>query len=157
MGRWLDLAARLEKEAEGCANSANNANGSFSECFGTNDTIGTAGVPTFIALGLHRLRSMPTPRVTNPAVWPEIVADASRLAQEGWAAKAIDLSWDALHLFGWEPGVDLEAWDYSLAVVMEGWLVVDVSADYITLRKGNVSRPFKNRPRPALTRYLWEL
>ena len=110
-----------------------------------------------LLLGLKRLCVMPTPLVRNKSVWPEIVADALRIAHEGSATQALDLGWDALHLFGWEPSAEPDTWASSLAVVMEGWPVVDVSADYITLRKGNVSRPFKNRPRPALTRYLWDL
>lgn len=107
--------------------------------------------------GLARLQSMRPPRITNPAVWPEIVADAIRLANEGWAAQAIDLGWDAMHMFGVEPGADPDPWDYSLAVVMEGWPIVSVEADFITLHRGNATRPFKNRPRPALRKFLWEL
>jgi len=114
-------------------------------------------LPREVVDGLVKLRMMPPPRITKPDVWPEIVADAVRIADEGWAAQAIDLGWDPLDLFGWEPSANPDPWDYSLAVIMEGWPIVDVSADFITLRKGNVSRPFKNRPRPALTKFLWEM
>jgi len=157
MGKWLDLAASLEEQAEASANSANSANSSFAGPNGTNDTIGMDSLPAFVRMGLQRLRSMPGPRITKPAAWPEIVANAIRVADEGWAARAIGLGWEPLHLFGWEPSADPDTWDYSLSVVMEGWPIVDVTADFITLRRGNASRPFRNRPRPSLTRFLWDL
>ena len=118
---------------------------------------GVTGLPPEITTGLDRLRSMRCPRITKPAVWPEIVADAVAIAQGGWAAQAIDMGWDALHLFGWEPSADPDTWDYSLAVIMEGWPIVDVGPEFITLQRGNATRPFRNRPRPALTRFLWEM
>jgi len=157
MGKWLDLAASLEEQAEASAISANSANSSFAGPNGTNDTIGMDSLPAFVRIGLHRLRSMPRPRITNPEAWPEIVADAISIADDGWAARAISLGWEPLHLFGWEPSADPDPWDYSLAVVMEGWPIVGVAADFITLRKGNVSRPFRNRPRPSLSQFLWDL
>jgi len=157
MGKWLDLAARLEKEAGTCANSAISAHSSFAGQIGTNDTIGTSDLPAFISVGLHRLRSMPTPHFTNPAVWPGIVSDAVRIADEGWASKAIGLGWEPMHLFGLDPTGEAGSIDSSLVVYLDGWPIVDVDPDYITLRRANVSRPFRNRLRPWLTQYLWQL
>jgi len=157
MGKWLDLAARLEEEAEACANSANSANSSPLRPIGTNDTIGTGDLPAFISMGLHRLRSMRRPPLTNPAVWPGIVADALRIADEGWASRAIRLGWEPLHLFGFDPTGETGSIDLSLAAYLDGWPIVDLEPEYITLRRANVSRPFRNRPRPWLSQYLWEL
>ena len=63
---------------------------------------GTGGtlLPEELALGLKRLRLMPAPRITDPSAWPEIISDATRIADEGWAARAIGLGWSALDLFG---------------------------------------------------------
>lgn len=119
--------------------------------------IAATALPRELADGLFKLRMMPPPRITKTEVWPEIVADAVRIAEEGWATQAIDLGWHPLHLFGVESSNDPDTWDYSLAVIMEGWAIAAVGAEFITLRKGNACRPFKNRPRPALTKYLWEL
>jgi len=55
--------------------------------------------------GLACLRAMPAPRITRPNVWPEIVADAHRLADEGWGQKALALGWPALALWGCPPGL----------------------------------------------------
>ena len=115
------------------------------------------GLPRTIVDGLARLLIMRPPLITKPDVWPEIVADALKISEAGWATKALEAGWEALHLFGWEPSPDPDTWDYSLAVIMEGWPIVDVGPEFITLRKGNASRPFKNRPRPALRKFLWEL
>ena len=119
--------------------------------------IASSPLPREVADGLVKLRMMPPSRITKPDVWPEIVANAVRTADEGWAAQAIDLGWGPHHLFGWEASAAPDPWDYSLAVIMEGWPIVDVTADFITLQKGNACRPFKNRPRPALGKFLWEL
>jgi len=119
--------------------------------------IADTALPQEIVDGLVKLRMMPPPRITKTEVWPEIVADAVRIVEEGWATQAIDLDWHPLHLFGVEPSADPDTWDYSLAVIMEGWPIRTVGAEFITLRKGNACRPFKNRARPALTKYLWEL
>ena len=158
MGKWMDLAAQLEREAtEGRLGNRDNSDISSPIVPIVTIVHSSRCLPVNMAVGLDKLRTMRPPRITNAAVWPQIVADAVSLADGGWARQAIDLSWDPLHLFGWEPSTDPEIWNYSLAVATNGWPVVDVSTDCITLRKGNVSRPFKKRPRPALTRYLWEL
>src|SRR6185312_4831415 len=77
-------------------------------------------LPEDVAKGLVKLRLMPPPRITNPVVWPEIVADAVRIADEGWAAQALGLGWEPLHLFGVEPSTDPDTWDYSLAAMLAG-------------------------------------
>jgi len=116
-----------------------------------------AFLPPLIAAGLDRLRTMRCPRIQRPELWAEIVRDGLRIATDGWASQALSLGWNALALWGVEPSAEPDTWDHSLAVSMEGWPIVDVTANFITLRRGNASRPFRNRARPSLSQFLWEL
>ena len=100
---------------------------------------------------------MPAPRITKPAAWPEIVADAVRIADEGWAGQAISLGWEPMHLFGVEPSSDPDTWDYSLAVTLAGRDIRVVDAERFYLRQDDVRSFFDRRPRPALSKFLWEL
>jgi hypothetical protein len=57
-------------------------------------------LPADIVAGLARLRGMRPPRIKSPDVWSTVVADAARLAAEGWAAQALALGWKDKELFG---------------------------------------------------------
>jgi hypothetical protein len=89
-----------------------------------------SALPPSITMGLHRLVG-PVPRlVRDDTVWREIVADARRLAADGWAASALALGWSALDLFGhsdrrdglavWLRGRTLVLLDELTAVVIDG-------------------------------------
>lgn len=108
-------------------------------------------------VGIDQLQSMRAPRITKREAWPEIVADAVRISEEGWASQAIGLGWELMHLFGVEPSSDPDTWEYSLAVILAGRSIRAVDADSFYLSDGGVRRFFAHRPRPALTKYLWEL
>jgi len=114
-------------------------------------------LPEDVAKGLVKRRLMLPPRITNPVVWPEIVADAVRIADEGWAAQALGLGWEPLHLFGVEPSTDPDTWDYSLAAMLAGQSIRAVDEQRFYLRDGEVRCFFEKRPRPALSKFLWEL
>jgi len=115
-----------------------------------------ASLPPDLEAGLGRLRTTRTPRITNPSVWPEIVADAVRIADEGWASQAFGLGWEPLHLFGWEPSADPDTWDYSLAVLLAGRPIRAVDERRFYMFDGNVRSFFERRERPGLTKFLWE-
>ncbi|MGE3745391.1 MAG: hypothetical protein AB7G25_06725 [Sphingomonadaceae bacterium] len=112
--------------------------------------------PDLIA-GLDKLRTMPAPRITKPEVWPEIVSDSLRIETEGWASQALALGWDARSLWGVEPSADPDPWDYSLAVVLAGRSIRAVDEHRFYMRDGDVRSFFERRPRPTLTKYLWEI
>ena len=179
MGRWLELADRLEAEA--CAVSVISADREASD---TIDTIGTAPaarpmspsrnlrnnsapiVPADIVDGVARLGGQPAPRISNPPVWPEIVADAQRLVADGWAAKAMALGWSALDLFGACGDVGHQDDNHGLAV----WLarrrllainetIAVVSADIVGVNVPALSlhRLLFNRRDMTGCVLLWEL
>lgn len=96
MGRWSDLAARLKEGSEGKNNSIESDD---SPAIAAIVPIVPRALPPFVRGGLRELQRLPAPRLSLP-VWPDIVADALRLATEGWAEKALALGWQPLHLWG---------------------------------------------------------
>jgi hypothetical protein len=115
----------------------------------------TDGVPEELRAGLDRLRDMRRPRVQRPELWDEITRDALEIATDGWAAQAIALGWEPLQIFGYQPSSDPD--DFGLAVELAGRTIVAVDERCFYLRKDGVRSFFDNRPRPALTKFLWEL
>lgn len=99
MGKWLDLAAKIEAD-KARANSAISANSTSDAPNGTNGTNGTASLPPLIVAGLERLKAMPAPRMKQPELWPAIVRDCVALAADGWASRALALGWHPLNLWG---------------------------------------------------------
>jgi hypothetical protein len=84
-------------------------------------------LPSAVTLGIHKLTSLRAPRVTRPAVWAEVVADACRLANDGWAAQALALGWSVGDLFGIGPKDD---WDFEgLAVWLRSRKLLLLDAD----------------------------
>ncbi|MDB5583378.1 MAG: hypothetical protein JWR80_8554 [Bradyrhizobium sp.] len=91
-------------------------------------------LPDDLREGVSRLAVMRPPRITRPEIWGEVVADALRLVQEGWASHALSLGWSGGDLFGIGPKDDWEfeglaVWlrsrklvmiDAATAVVMDG-------------------------------------
>lgn len=111
---------------------------------------GTPVLPSEIIVGLNRLRGLHLPHITRPKVWPEIVADAQRLASEGWANSALGLGWSPLELWGWSPERE------GLAVWLAGRPLVLVDDRMAIVRVGMVRSVF-NRRNSQSTRFLWEL
>jgi hypothetical protein len=84
-------------------------------------------LPSDIALGIHKLGTQRAPRITKPDVWGEVVADARRLIDEGWAVLALALGWSAGDLFGVGRKDD---WDFEgLAVWLRSRKLVMIDAD----------------------------
>jgi hypothetical protein len=149
MGRWLQLADELESSDPPRANSADSANKADPGPIGPNDTNGT-GLPPDLRKGLDRLARMAAPALVEPDVWPGIVADALRLAEDGWAEKAIALGWDPMHLWGahlYEPG--LAVWLRCRRIVM-----LDATHCAVSDRPGAWSL-FHKRPLPDGAMFLW--
>lgn len=99
MGKWLELAAKIEAD-KARANSANSANSTSEAPNGTIGTNDTASLPSLIVDGLERLKAMPAPRMKQPEFWPIIVRDCVSLAADGWASRALALGWHPLNLWG---------------------------------------------------------
>lgn len=111
---------------------------------------GTPALPPEIVVGLNRLRGMHVPHITRPEVWPEIVADAQRLASEGWAVSALGLGWSPLELWGWSPEQE------GLAVWLAGRPLVLVDDTMAIVRVGSLRSVFNRCPATG-AKLLWEM
>jgi hypothetical protein len=107
-------------------------------------------LPADLVAGLAHLREMRPPRIKSPDVWPTVVADAVRLAAEGWAAQALALGWKDKELFGTSgvPGGDstqegLAVWLAGRRVLLLDALscIVDVGAGTRAVFYGGSVRP----------------
>lgn len=117
-----------------------------------------ATLPADTADGLKRLARMAVPRgVRCPEVWPIAIADAQRLAAEGWASQALKLGWSALDLFGavLDPAGNREA--DGLAVRLGGRKVLALCSTFATVDDGKGGRSYLYRGDAKGVRLLWEL
>jgi hypothetical protein len=153
MSRWLELAASMQADDEPRANSVTSAN---MQPNGTNDANGTAPLPADVLTGLRRLRTMAAPRITRLEVWPQIVADAQQLVDDGWAQQALALGWHELELFG--VGAKSSADFEGLAVWLAGRRLILID-DRSAIAADGDGRSYFNRPPnfdPSGAAYLWE-
>jgi hypothetical protein len=115
------------------------------------------GIPADAAQGLHRLGAARCPPITRPAVWPEIVADALRLIDEGWATQALALGWLPLHLWGCSPEKGGNEAQDGLAVVLAGRRIILLDDRSAIIESGaGTRRVFSVRPMTGAI-LLWEL
>jgi hypothetical protein len=110
----------------------------------------TSPLPDSIAAGLERLRHQATPRISQPKVWPEIVADALRLSSEGWAQQALALGWEPIQIFGWSPERD------GVAVWLAGGAPMFTATSCTVRIGGGAYRCMDRRPMPGAV-LLWEI
>lgn len=94
MGKWMDLAAKLEAES-GTGDSRDHRDNNRPIV-----SIVPADLPPDIQAGLTGLKAMAAPRLLRPEVWPGVVSDALSLAGNGWVSNALALGWCPLDLFG---------------------------------------------------------
>lgn len=153
MASWREYARKVDDEP-----SEGSADQDRGQALGANGAKGTALLPPAIAEGLAILTAAPAPRMRNPILWPQIVADAERLAADGWAQSALALGWTALDLFG---AVIAPAGDPNsdgLAVKLEGRRVLAICASFATVSEG-VGRAYLYRPtqEPTGRCLLWDI
>ena len=135
MANWRDLAERARADKADAFPAPQLATPELSQVRQTGSSTancgetGLAGTVTPAPLAgpfareVTRLQVLPPPRkLSNPAVWPEIVADAERLIRSGWAERALALGWSDHDLFGISPTSTDEF--ESLAVWLAGRTVV---------------------------------
>lgn len=96
----------------------------------------THDLPADLVAGLRLLEQLPTPpKLEQQASWRPVVADALRLANEGWAERAMALGWSACDLFGIGPADD---WEFSgLAVWLAGRAMVTLDGATAVADGGN--------------------
>jgi hypothetical protein len=156
---WRDyLAATPPPDA--CDNSDNRDVRSDSEPetrpIVTNVT-NVTGIPSDIVAGLERLKGAAAPRTSNPERWPAVVADALRLAADGWAAQALKLGWSPLDLFGAVTDKRGDPNGDGLAVKLCGRPLLALCASFATVSDGTGARTYLYRGSNAGARLLWQL
>jgi hypothetical protein len=160
MGKsWRDYRAATPPP-DACDNSDNSDvssdSGPQTPPIVTNVTNVTGIRPDLLA-GLERLKRAAAPRTSNPECWPVVVADALRLAADGWAAQALKLGWSPLDLFGAVTDKRGDPNSDGLAVKLCGRPLLALCASFATVRDGPGSRTYLYRGSNAGTRLLWEL
>jgi hypothetical protein len=87
------------------------------------------GLSAELVSSLRDLQAMvPPAKIENAAHWRPVVADALRIAREGWAARALTLGWSVYDLWGVGP---VDDWEFSgLAVWLAGRPLVRLDADH---------------------------
>ena len=140
MGKWLDLAARLEEEAGACANSADSAISPPMRPNGTNDPIGRAsatprpqlqGVAGGWANLIGACDVNHCPSSIQPQRWREILADADAFLQQ-WGEQAAAFGWTDMDLFSVPPGP--ERWGRGgLIIALGGRPVIAITEQTATI------------------------
>ena len=114
-------------------------------------------LPEHLAAALQRLRSRSAPRGVNPAAWSEVVADAARLARDGWAAQALALGWSDLDLFGAVADAEGDPSADGLAVKLGGRRVLAMCETFATIAGPDGGRCWHYRGNNEGAVLLWEL
>lgn len=152
---WRDY-----RPAENPDNSDNSDNSGGSEpqtgAFVPNVPFVTA-LPASIQDGLVALGTMAAPRLRHPERWPGVVADAHRLASDGWAAQALNLGWDVLDLFGAVPDPAGDPDADGLAVKLNGRRVLALCGSFATVEDQGRGRSYLHRGNTEGARLLWAL
>lgn len=113
-------------------------------------------LPEGIVAGLATLKTMRSPKLRTPNVWPRVVADALKIARDGWAAKALALGWAPLDLFGAATDADGDPWSDGLAVWLAGHKLLAISATTATVEDGG-GRAYFNRREQVGAQLLWAI
>jgi hypothetical protein len=156
MGKWLDLAARLE--AEGAGDNRDNRDVSPSirpNVPNVPNVPQSLSLPLAVARGLATLPGMACPHDLNSARWPVAVADAVKLGGDGWAAKAIALGWSDLDLFGVVAAFDGDPDADGLAVKLGGRGLLAICGTFATVDPGSGGRLYLHRGNNDGARLLW--
>ena len=155
MGKWMELAARLE--AEGAEDNKDVRDESPELTPNVPIVPNVPGpLPLSITSGLRRLRSMAAPRLACPTAWPRVVSDALSLANQGWAQKALALGWTPLDLFGAVTDPAGDPYSDGLAVWLGGRKLLAVCSTFAIAEDRN-GRAYFNRREQVGAKLLWEL
>ena len=151
MSKWMRLADELTGAGETPANRSNRAN---SPNFAAIGPIGPNGPPMLPASVSKALASLPQGKSAvfgSSEAWRDVVADARRIAAEGWAAQALALGWSLHDLFSILD--DRE----SLSVWLRGRRMVLVDTECaVAIRPGQRAEYYTRRELPG-AKLLWEL
>lgn len=152
MGKWLDLAAKLEADERD-----NRDDRDESPPIGPNVPNVPASLPPSITNGLNQLRKMAAPNLYRPERWPLVVSDALRLARDGWAAKALALGWSELDVFGAVPDRDGDSYADGLAVWLGGRKLLALCASFAVATDDDGGRSYFYRREAPSAVLMWAL
>jgi len=133
MASWRELAARLTSDDRRGEHAA------------TPPEPGAPALPGDLWEHLLTLENLPPPPLLQERLkWRPVVADAMRIAREGWAERALGLGWTPADLFGvGEAGSD----DFEgLAVWLRGRRIILLDATTAISPNDDNSRAVFNRP-----------
>ena len=150
MGKWLDLAARLEA-GDGDGDNRDDRDNSPPSVPNV-----PADIPPHLQMGLVELKSMAAPLGVRGEVWPEVVSDALRLARDGWVTKSLALGWDPLDLFGAVVDRDGNNCEQGLAVWLRGRPVLALGASFASV-SSEAGRAYFNRSTRLGLTLLWDI
>jgi hypothetical protein len=100
---------------------------------------------------------MAAPRGVKLQAWTETVADALRLADQGWASQALALGWTPLDLFGAVTDPDGDPAGDGLALKLEGRRVLAICEGFATVADAGDGRSYLHRGDTSPARLLWAL
>ena len=121
-------------------------------------TLAGGSLPNELQGGIGRLQSMKPPNIARPQVWFAVVADAVRLAADGFAAHALRLGWHPLELWGCSPDRGGNPNHDGLAVWLDGRRVLLVDDATCIVESGPDARSvFHRRSVAAGGVFLWDL
>ena len=153
MGKWMDLAAKLEAGTDIWDNRDDRDNSRPNVPNVPNVPL---LLPPDVASGLALLDAMPAPKLLDASAWPVVVRDALRLVDQGWAATALALGWSSLDLFGAVGARDGDPDGNGLAVWLAGRDVLAICATFASVADGDCRVFFNRRDRTGAC-LLWEL
>jgi hypothetical protein len=143
----------LQPVPEGAAESASAARAKFD-----------AAIPRTWAEGFAAMQHAEAPAwaALRPGMWPDLI-DATGRFLHRWGARAAELGWDSVDLFGASPAAPLARVDQQglLFFIQEGCEVVAMTAETATIRRPSgvvqtFRKPHKNARAPR-TAPIWEL
>jgi hypothetical protein len=100
---------------------------------------------------------MHRPMRVDGDAWAETVNNAIRIAEQGWAEKALALGWSALDLFGGVADAEGDPYCDGLAVWLRGPRILALTAEGAIAEDGPRSRSYFLPCRPPGAKLLWEL
>lgn len=152
---FIDASSRFMPVKQDYTQKTAKNGSSFTVSFPKGETRET-GLPESIKAGLARLNSMPAPRTVKADSWAVVVRDALRIADEGWAGKALALGWTPLDLFGAVTDPDGDLCSDGLAVWLAGRKITALLVGCIAVEDG-AGRAYFYRHEQNGARLLWEL
>jgi hypothetical protein len=106
------------------------------------------GAPRAWAEGLARLDPSKSPADVPPRRWLRFINDCGRFLDDGWAARAVELGWGPLDLFGCDRERPFARVDHmGLLWLVNGGLVIELHRDRAILQtEGGVRQTYRRRP-----------